>query len=343
MQKNPKDGKLHPVAYYSRQTIGAEKNYHSYELETLAAVESVKKFRPYLLGSEFVLVTDCNALTACTKQKKIIPRVARWLMQLQEYQYTTQHRPGNKMMHADALSRNPIVGETTDEEDNFVVKSLDTDDWILSAQLTDPVVIKLQEILKRTPENGQEKFVHKRYALRQNRVYRITPHGLRWVVPRGLRHEIVRIAHESIGHCALEKTMTKLSEAYWFDGMRPYVEKYIRCCIPCLYAKRKTGKQEGFLHPIPKGREPLGILHVDHVGPFPKTPRRNEHLIAAVDGFTKFTFLRAVKSTNARLVIEYLRDIFETYGVPKVLVTDQGSAFTSKQFKEFLIKIIFIT
>ena len=36
-----------------------------------------------------------------------------------------------------------------------------------------------------------------------------------------------------------------------------------------------------------------------------------------------------------KFVIEYLRDIFATYGVPRVLITDQGTAFTSRQFKEF--------
>jgi len=44
------DGKLHPVAYYSRQTTGAEQNYHPYELELLAVVETVTKYRSYLLN-----------------------------------------------------------------------------------------------------------------------------------------------------------------------------------------------------------------------------------------------------------------------------------------------------
>jgi hypothetical protein len=53
---------LNPVAYFSRLTEGYESKYHSYELETVAVVNAVKHFRHYLLGVEFVLVTDCNAL-----------------------------------------------------------------------------------------------------------------------------------------------------------------------------------------------------------------------------------------------------------------------------------------
>ena len=131
---------MHPVAYYSRQTNDAEKKYHSYELETLAVVESVKKFRVYLLGVEFTLVTDCNSLSACTNQKQMAPRIARWMMLLQEYWFKKQYRPGNRMLHADALSRNPVDPQEVEEEDPFLpIRSLSVEeDWLVSAQRADP-------------------------------------------------------------------------------------------------------------------------------------------------------------------------------------------------------------
>lgn len=43
------DGKLHPVAYYSRQTSDSESRYHSYELKLLVMVETVTKYSGYLL------------------------------------------------------------------------------------------------------------------------------------------------------------------------------------------------------------------------------------------------------------------------------------------------------
>ena len=51
-----------PVAYFSRQTNTSEKNYHSFELELLAIVKTLEKFRYYLLNHEFVIFTDCNAV-----------------------------------------------------------------------------------------------------------------------------------------------------------------------------------------------------------------------------------------------------------------------------------------
>jgi len=50
LQRNPDDHKLHPVYYFSRKTNPAERNYTSYELEALAVVRALEKFRHYLLG-----------------------------------------------------------------------------------------------------------------------------------------------------------------------------------------------------------------------------------------------------------------------------------------------------
>jgi hypothetical protein len=57
-----KDGTVRPICYYSRQTNTAEQHYHSYELETLAVVEYMRRFRIYLLGNHFTVITDCNAI-----------------------------------------------------------------------------------------------------------------------------------------------------------------------------------------------------------------------------------------------------------------------------------------
>ena len=58
------DGSWRPVAYFSRSTNPMEQVYHSYELETLALVETVKRFRVYLVGVHFKAVTDCPAVRA---------------------------------------------------------------------------------------------------------------------------------------------------------------------------------------------------------------------------------------------------------------------------------------
>lgn len=87
IQKSSEDGGLHPVNYMSRKTTDAERKYSSYELEILAVIEALKKFRVYVLGLRFKLVTDCNAFTKTLEKKDLCTRVARWILFLQEYDH----------------------------------------------------------------------------------------------------------------------------------------------------------------------------------------------------------------------------------------------------------------
>lgn len=322
-----REGKLHPVAYYSRQTSDTERKYHSYELETLAVVESLKKFRCYLLGITFTVITDCNALRATSEKKNILPRIARWWLQLQEYSFVVQYRPGDRLKHADALSRNPVPVES--------VMRITVADWVLSGQLTDDRIKEIRATLSKPPITDADKAVYQNYALRDGRVYRITARGLLWVVPRGMRQQIVKAAHDELGHFGIEKTLQRLCNHYWFPRMRQYVENYIKCCIACLFSKRKAGKPEGFLNPIPKPKTPFHTVHIDHLGPFPKSKHGNLYVFAIVDSFTKFCILRALKSTKVKYVIDVLMGVCATYGAPRIIISDQGSSFTSRKFARF--------
>ncbi len=156
------DQRLHPVAYYSRQTTPSEAKYHSYELETLAVVESVTKFRVYLLGTDFIVVTDCNSLKATAAKKDLIPRIARWWLRLQEYSFTVQYRPGVRMQHVDALSRNPVSEVIPEEErnDTLPVWKITVADWVLSGQLMDKLIAEIRKVLQREPRTPNDQQVH---------------------------------------------------------------------------------------------------------------------------------------------------------------------------------------
>lgn len=70
------NGKIAPIAYFSRATTDAEKKYHSYELKTLAIVKAIERFHIYLQGIMFRMITDCNSLALAMKKVNIIPRIA---------------------------------------------------------------------------------------------------------------------------------------------------------------------------------------------------------------------------------------------------------------------------
>ena len=64
LQKDDGDGGLHPIYFASGKTTPAEERYSSYELEVLAIIKSLKKFRIYLQGIPFRIVTDCRAFAS---------------------------------------------------------------------------------------------------------------------------------------------------------------------------------------------------------------------------------------------------------------------------------------
>lgn len=101
-------GNKRAVGYFSKRTQGAEPKYHSYELETLAVVQALQHFRHYLVGTQFTVVTDCNALKSTQHKKDLLPRVARWWIYLQNFNFNLEYRRGSSLSHADYLSRNPV-------------------------------------------------------------------------------------------------------------------------------------------------------------------------------------------------------------------------------------------
>ena len=117
--------------------------------------------------------------------------------------------------------------------------------------------------------------------------------------------------------------------------MRKYVQGYMEACPNCAYNKKKTGRPEGYMHPIPKEPIPFHTLHIDHLGPLVKSARGNQYILAMVCGFSKFVILKAVSSTKTAPVIRFLEEVSAIFGTPSRIITDRGTAFTSNTFEEY--------
>ena len=91
------------MAYASRSLTSAEKNYHIIDLECLAIIWLVKHFHKYLINKPFKIFTDHSALKSLQKISEPTGRRARWIMELQQYNYTIEHRSEKKNQNADVL------------------------------------------------------------------------------------------------------------------------------------------------------------------------------------------------------------------------------------------------
>ena len=99
------EGDEHPILYASRKLLKHELNYATIEREALAVKWAIHHLRYYLWGRKFTLITDHAPLKWMATNKDRNARITRWFLELQNYNYTVEHKPGKDIPHADALSR----------------------------------------------------------------------------------------------------------------------------------------------------------------------------------------------------------------------------------------------
>uniref|UniRef100_A0A0A9X1Z8 RNA-directed DNA polymerase n=1 Tax=Lygus hesperus TaxID=30085 RepID=A0A0A9X1Z8_LYGHE len=315
------------VAYFSRRTTKDEEHYHSYELETLAIVNALRHFRVYLLGIQFKLVTDCNAVKATATKKDIIPRVARWWMYMQDFNFEIVYRKGSDLSHVDFLSRNPPSSAN--------VLRVRHDTWLYIEQKGN---IEVQKMLSALREG---KLDPNQYAEKDGLLYYKLQGSdgsvsLRWFVPRQSRLGLLRIFHDEQCHIGPDKTLSSIAAHFWFPRMRSCVLKYVKHCLICAVHKTRTGPRQGFIFPIEKPSTPFHTLHGDCLGPLPTTSEGFKHLLIIVDAFTKYCLLLPLCSTSAAETEKQFLRVIGLFGTPKFFVTDAGSNFKNTTFPKLL-------
>ena len=107
-----------------------EKKYSIGELELLAVVWGLEKFRFHLYGKKVHLYTDHQALEPLIKRnrcnKQYSARLTRWLDRLPHFDISIQHIAGSNLKFTDYLSKNPVGGTTPEEnyEEEYVINIL---------------------------------------------------------------------------------------------------------------------------------------------------------------------------------------------------------------------------
>lgn len=103
----------------------------------MAIVFALERFRIYLQGIPFTIVTDYKAVKMALNKKEINNRLNRWFWIQQGYVYKMEHRSGERMQHIVVLSRNLMV-----------IKSLSFDRVLVCKQLQDPDIQKVHRELE---------------------------------------------------------------------------------------------------------------------------------------------------------------------------------------------------
>ena len=103
--QDDENGLERPLHYLSHQLNETQRRWATIEKEAYAVVYALKKLRPYLLGSEFVVYTDHKPLLSFFLGEVANTKVQRWAVLLAEFGARIRYRPGKANYKADMLSR----------------------------------------------------------------------------------------------------------------------------------------------------------------------------------------------------------------------------------------------
>src|SRR5262249_15996117 len=120
-----KDGKYHPVAFYSKLLSPVKWNYKIHDKEMLAIMRALEEWRHFLEGARHPVKiwTNHKNLEYFMTAKKLNHRQARWTLYLARFDFKLHHRPGKLMGKSDALSRRSDHGSGSYDNENIVLLS----------------------------------------------------------------------------------------------------------------------------------------------------------------------------------------------------------------------------
>ncbi|UYV72153.1 hypothetical protein LAZ67_9001970 [Cordylochernes scorpioides] len=316
-----------PIAYASRTLTKAEKNYSTTEKECLAVVWALGKFRPYLYGRPFTVVTDHHSLCWLVGLKDPFGRLARWALKLQEYDIDIVYKSGRKHKDADCLSRSPLAD--TAEIEGHITSIQD----IAEEQSKDPHLVGIREKLANENLKGYQMIGGVLYKKNYD------PEGKPWllVVPKQMRHEILKDVHDTpmAGHLGFAKTYDRVRKRFYWPGLYRTVSQYIAHCKECQRRKGVPQKPPGLLVPIPPTTSPFQKIGIDYLGRFPISHTGNRWIIVATDYLTRFAITKAAATAEATELATFLiEDVILKHGAPREIITDRGRNFMSQTIRE---------
>ena len=336
---------FHPIAYLSRRLSPAEANYHSNELECLALVWALLKLR-HLYGRPFRVKTDNNVVRWLCQKKDIKGKFARWIIEMQEFDFSIEHLKGVDNRVADALSRHPVPESIINPEPpsicNLSVPGYSSQEIALWQQGDATIkerVIGVQGLLPTDPKTAIDSQFHLFGGVLYRKNKKENGKKYQLVVPSILRREILQSCHASATseHFGVRKTLVRNMERFWWPNMTADVRTFVASCYFCQTHKHPPGGIIGELQPIPVPKKPFSLMGIDHVGPFKLTNRGNRHILVAVDYFSKWVVAKPVPDTSAIYVRDFIhQEILGHHGYPERIISDRGSALTSVYLEEEL-------
>ncbi|XP_057201512.1 uncharacterized protein LOC130561305 [Triplophysa rosa] len=179
------------------------------------------------------------------------------------------------------------------------------------------------------------------FALRNNRLYRVAQDAqtkediTQLLVPKSRREMLFQAAHcnPMAGHLGQTNTLNRLMARFFWPGIHDNVRRWCASCRECqLVNPPATPKAP--LRPLPLMQVPFERIGMDLIGPLERSARGHRFALVIVDYATRYPEAVALRNISAKCVAEALFRIISRVGIPREVLTDQGTAFMSRTLRE---------
>jgi transposase InsO family protein len=323
-------GEDHPVAFASRTLTPTQRGYSQLDKEALAIMFGLQRFHQYLYGRRFTIVTDHKPLLGLLGEHK---GIQRWAIKLAGYDYVLEFRRTEQHGNCDSLSRLPIKSFFTEEAAVNAFLLDENPGSAISARevaqqaRTDTTLGRVLRCLRtddRIQGDGLVDFRKRQDELSVEQG--CITWGTRVVIPSALRRRVLNEIHQ--GHPGVGR-MRALARSYvWWPGLDEDLEAVAKSCQTCALNQPDPPKAAASPWPYPDG--PWNRLHLDFAGPID-----GRTYLVVMDAYSKWPEVFPMQLVNSASTIARLKEAFARFGLPRTLVTDNGSQFSSAEFENF--------
>ena len=361
-----------PVAYDSCSFKNAELNYPVHEKELLAVIRAMKKWKYELIGIPFFVYTDHKTLLNFNTQPELSRRQARWMELMSMYDCKFVYVKGSDNTVADALSRLPslpcALSDHAEASASHPYMSSAPENPVFSCKEKENPMMAIASLTIRIPGKtpstrstitidealidkirtsyASDAWCQKLLSASLGMPNLVVRNGLwylddRLIVPAGcgVRQEIFRIAHDTLGHFGFGKTYDLIRSSYFWPNMRKDLEEgYIPSCSDCQRNKGSTQKPAGPLHPLPVPDSRCQSVTMDFIGPLPEDNGYNSILTLTDRLNSEYRFIPTRTNVSAKeLALIFFDKWYCENGLPAELFSDRDKLFMSRFWRYFTL------
>src|SRR3989337_2017849 len=177
------------------------------------------------------------------------------------------------------------------------------------------------------------------YQFVDDMLYRKRPNGVKLrCIPREAGQKLLAEVHGGIcGHHIGSRALVGkvFRQGFFWPTALQDATALVTKCEACQFHSKQVHQPAQTLQTIPLSW-PFSVWGLDILGPFPRAVGGFEYLYVAVDKFTKWPEVGAVRKVIAQSAIKFLKGLVCRFGVPNRIITDNGTQFTSHAFMQYV-------